>query len=71
MLEKIIAEALGCDIDIVNDSANFQEDLGADSLHIVELVMAIESNYDIEIPDEDAESLLTVGKLRQYIEEYS
>ena len=71
MLEKIIAEALGCDIDIVNDSANFHEDLGADSLHIVELVMAIESNYEIEIPDEEAERLLTVGQLREYIEEYS
>ena len=71
MLEKIIAEALGCDIDIVKDSANFQEDLGADSLHLVELVMDIEEHYEIEIPDEDAENLLTVGELRQYIEEYS
>ena len=71
MLEKIIAEALGCDIDIVNDSANFKEDLGADSLHLVELVMDIEEHYEIEIPDEDAENLLTVGELRQYIEEYS
>tara|TARA_Y100001973_G_C5195876_1_gene334200 strand:- start:693 stop:908 length:216 start_codon:yes stop_codon:yes gene_type:complete len=71
MLEKIISESLGCDQDMVKDDANFVEDLGADSLHIVELVMDIEQHYEIEIPDEDAENLLTVGELRQYIEEYS
>ena len=47
------------------------EDLGADSLHIVELVMQFENEFDIEIPDEDAESLLTVGDVKQYLKDNS
>jgi acyl carrier protein len=71
MIEKIIAENLGIDQDMIKDESNFVKDLGADSLNIVEVVMAIEEEYDIEIPDEDAETLHTVGELRQYVEDNS
>jgi len=71
MIEKIIAENLGIDQDSIKDESNFVNDLGADSLNIVEVVMAIEEEFDIEIPDEDAETLLTVGQVKQYIEDNS
>lgn len=71
MLEKIIAENLGINQDSIKDESHFVNDLGADSLNIVEVVMAIEEEYDIEIPDEDAETLLTVGQVKQYIEDNS
>ena len=71
MLEKIIAETLSVDQDMIKDESNFVNDLGADSLNIVELVMAIEEEFDIEIPDEDSETLHSVGELRQYIEDNS
>ena len=68
MIEKIIAEVVGCDQDIVKDDVNFVKDLGYDSLNVVELVMQIEEEYEIEIPDEDAEELHTVKSLKDYIE---
>ena len=71
MIEKIIAENLGIDQDSIKDESHFVNDLGADSLNIVEVVMAIEEEYDIEIPDEDAETLHTVGQVKQYIEDNS
>ena len=71
MLEKVIADTLGIDEGAIKDESNFVEDLGADSLNIVELVMEVEQEFDMEIPDEDAEGLNTVGDLRQYIEDYS
>ena len=71
MLEKIIAENLGINQDSIKDESHFVNDLGADSLNIVEVVMAIEEEYDIENPDEDAETLLTVGQVKQYIEDNS
>ena len=71
MVEKIIAESLGLKIDSIKDESHFVNDLGADSLSIVEIVMAIEEEYEIDIPDEDAETLHTVGDLKQYIEDYS
>ena len=71
MIEKIIAENLGISVDSIKDESNFVNDLGADSLNIVEVVMAIEEEFDIEIPDEDAETLLTVGQVKQYIEDNS
>jgi|TARA_B100001996_G_scaffold347204_1_gene304587 acyl carrier protein len=71
MIEKIIAENLGIDQDMVKPESNFVNDLGADSLNIVEVIMAIEEEFDIEIPDEDAETLHTVGELKQYIEDNS
>ena len=70
-IEKIIAEHIGCDQDMIKDDSNFVEDLGADSLNIVEIVMGIEEHFDIEIPDDDAETLHTVADLKQYIEDYS
>tara|TARA_A100001011_G_scaffold10723_1_gene11826 strand:+ start:352 stop:567 length:216 start_codon:yes stop_codon:yes gene_type:complete len=69
MIEKIIAENLGIDQGMIKDESNFVNDLGADSLNIVEVIMGIEEEFDIEIPDEDAETLHTVGDLKQYIED--
>ena len=70
-VKKIIAEQLGVDEDEVTPEASFVEDLGADSLDTVELVMALEEEFSIEIPDEDAEKILTVGKALDYIKEKS
>lgn len=70
-VKKIIAEQLGVEEDEVTPEASFVEDLGADSLDTVELVMALEEEFSIEIPDEDAEKILTVGKALEYIKEKS
>ncbi|MGE3977433.1 MAG: acyl carrier protein [Nitrospira sp.] len=70
-VKKIIAEQLGVEEDEVTSEASFVEDLGADSLDTVELVMALEEEFSIEIPDEDAEKILTVGKALDYIKEKS
>jgi acyl carrier protein len=69
MIEKIIAENLNIDQGLIKDESHFVNDLGADSLNIVEVIMGIEEEFDIEIPDEDAEVLHTVGDLKQYIED--
>ena len=68
-VKAIIVEQLGVPAEDVNESASFIDDLGADSLDIVELVMALEEEYDIEISDEDAEKIKTVGDARDYIQE--
>ena len=68
-VKKIIEEQLGVEEDEVTPEASFVEDLGADSLDTVELVMALEEEFGIEIPDEDAEKILTVGKALDYIKE--
>jgi len=68
-VKKIIAEQLGVEEDEVTSEASFVEDLEADSLDTVELVMALEEEFGIEIPDEDAEKILTVGKALDYIKE--
>ena len=65
---KIIVEQLGVNEDQVKPEAKFVEDLGADSLDIVELVMALEEEFGTEIPDEDAEKLLSVGDVTKFIE---
>jgi len=70
-VERIIADNLGISESEVTDNKTFVEDLGADSLSIVEIVMGVEEEFDIEIPDEDAETLHTVGELKQYIEDNS
>lgn len=70
-VRKIIAEQLGVEEGEVTPEASFVEDLGADSLDTVELVMALEEEFSIEIPDEDAEKILTVGKALDYIKEKS
>lgn len=72
ILEKvkaIIVEQLGVADTAVSMEASFIDDLGADSLDIVELVMAIEEEFDIEIPDADAEKVVTVGDVVDYIKE--
>lgn len=66
---KIIAEQLGVDEEDVTSEAKFVDDLGADSLDTVELVMAFEEEFGIEIPDEDAEKILTVQNAVNYIKE--
>ena len=68
-VKKIIAEQLGVEEEEVTLEAHFVEDLGADSLDTVELVMALAEEFEIEIPDEDAEKILTVGKALDYIKE--
>ena len=68
-VKKIIGEQLGVEEDEVTPEASFVEDLGADSLDTVELVMALEEEFGIEILDEDAEKILTVGKALDYIKE--
>ncbi len=68
-VKKIIVEQLGVEEDDVTLEAKFVEDLGADSLDTVELVMAFEEEFEIEIPDEDAEKILTVGRAIEYIKE--
>ena len=68
-VKEISAEQLDVDPGTVNLDARFVEDLGADSLDTVELVMAFEEEFDLEIPDEDAEKIRTVGDAVQYIKE--
>mgnify|MGYP000058445113 FL=1 len=67
-VKKIVVEQLGVDEDQVTEEAKFLEDLGADSLDQVELVMALEEEFGSDIPDEDAEKLTTVGDAIKYIE---
>ena len=67
-VKQIIVEQLGVDETQVDNNASFVEDLGADSLDIVELVMAFEEAFEIEIPDEDAEKIATVKDAIDYIE---
>ena len=67
-VRAIIAEQLGVKLEEVTDAASFIEDLGADSLDTVELVMALEEEFGIEIPDEDAEKMSSVGDSIKYIE---
>lgn len=68
-VKGIIAEQLGVKIEEVTDSASFVDDLGADSLDTVELVMALEEEFGVEIPDEDAEKITSVGEAVRYVEE--
>jgi len=70
-VKKIIVEQLGVDEEDVTPDASFVDDLGADSLDTVELVMAFEEEFGIEIPDEDAEKILTVQNVTDYIKERS
>lgn len=70
-ITEIIVEQLGVKAEEVTPEASFVDDLGADSLDTVELVMALEEEFGIEIPDEDAEKIQTVGDAIKYIEEKS
>lgn len=71
MLEKvkeIVAESLGADVNILTEKTSFQEDLGADSLDLFEMVMAFEEEFGNEIPSEDLEQLTTIGAVVKYLE---
>ena len=70
-VKEIIAEQLSVSLEQVKPGASFIDDLGADSLDTVELVMALEEHFDIQIPDEDAEKIVTVGDAVQYIKDNS
>jgi len=66
-VRKVVAEQLSIDLDQVTETASFTNDLGADSLDTVELVMALEEEFGVEIPDEDAEKIVTVKDAVEYI----
>lgn len=71
MLEKIkalVAENLGVEESIITENSSFKEDLGADSLDLFEMVMGLEEEFEIEIPTEDLEQIVTVGDVVKYIE---
>jgi len=70
-VKEIIVEQLGVDESEVTMDASFIDDLGADSLDIVELIMALEEEFDLEIPDKDAEKITTVGDAVEYIKAHS
>ena len=70
-VKEIVADELSVDESIVTPQARFVEDLGADSLDVVELVMRFEEEFEIEIPDEDAEKIATVGDAVTYIDKKS
>lgn len=69
-MKELIAEGLNIDESRITEEASFKEDLGADSLDLFELVMSLEDKYDVEIPSEELEKLLTVGDVIKYIEEH-
>jgi acyl carrier protein len=68
-VQKVVVEQLDVDANEVTEAASFVEDLGADSLDVVELVMALEEEFDIEIPDDDAEKITTIAQAVAYIDE--
>ena len=68
-VKKVVVDQLDVNEEEVTETASFVEDLGADSLDTVELIMAFEEEFDIEIPDEDAEKISTVGDAVNYIDE--
>ena len=70
-VKKIIVDQLGVEEDLVNPEASFVDDLGADSLDTVELVMALEEEFGIEIPDEDAEKITKVKEAIAYIDKHA
>lgn len=70
-LKHIVAEQLGVDESKIVPSARFTDDLNADSLDLVEMIMSLEEEFGVEIPDEDAEKLLTVGDAIEYIDAHA
>ncbi|WP_097025527.1 acyl carrier protein [Clostridium peptidivorans] len=70
-VKNIISEQLGIDAEEITMESSFVDDLGADSLDIVELIMALETEFDLEIPDEEAESINTVGDIVEYIKAHT
>ena len=69
-VSEVVAEQLGVDVAEVTEDASFIDDLGADSLDTVELVMALEEKFGVEIPDEDAEKITTVKEALEYIQQH-
>ena len=69
-MKELSAEGLNIDESRITKEASFKDDLGADSLDLFELVMSLEDKYDVEIPSEELEKLLTVGDVIKYIEEH-
>ena len=70
-VKNVIVDQLSVDEDEVTLEASFVDDLGADSLDVVELIMGLETEFDIEIPDEDAEKISTVGDAVEYIKSHA
>ena len=70
-VKTVIIDQLSVDADEVTLEASFVDDLGADSLDVVELIMGLETEFDIEIPDEDAEKISTVGDAVEYIKSHA
>lgn len=67
-VKEIVAESLGVEADSITEESSFQKDLGADSLDLMDMVMALEDEYSVEIPTDDLEQLVTVGDVVKYIE---
>ena len=70
-VEKILSERLNVDVSTITDESHIVDDLGADSLSVVEVIMDIESEYEVEIPDEDAENLWTFADIKEWVEDNS
>lgn len=70
-IKNLISEQLGIDVEEVTMESSFIDDLGADSLDIVELIMALETEFDLEIPDEEAEKITTVSDVVEYIKAHT
>ena len=67
-IKNMLAEQLGVSADSINEATSFKDDLGADSLDVVDLLMSIEDEFEVEVPDEEIENIKTVGALVSYIE---
>ncbi len=70
-VKEIVSNILGVDADEVTMEASFMDDLGADSLDVVELIMDLQDEFNLEIPDEEAEKIHTVGDVVEYIKEHT
>ena len=68
-MKEILAEQLGCDADMITEETSFKDDLGADSLDLLEVIMALEDEYGIEMNTEDLSDLNTVGDVMNYLKE--
>jgi acyl carrier protein len=69
-IRRVVADQLGVELDTVDPESSIRDDLGADSLEVVELLMALEDEFDIEVPDEVAESMTTIADVERYILEH-
>lgn len=67
-IKEIVAESLGTEVGTLTESTSFKEDLGADSLDLFEMVMALEEEFNVEIPTEDLEGIQTIGDVEAYIQ---